>query len=81
MSEDQGEGVTGRNAVDGETDIGMADSATRNFHDYLVVDGFERGQVDPFKGYSWSPQLKPVGTGNPRHAVIPPRLGIVVEIG
>ena len=81
MSEDQGEGVTGRNAVDGESDIGMADSATRNFHDYLVVGGFERGQVDPFKGYSWSPQLESVGTGNPRHAEIPPRLGIVVEIG
>jgi len=49
MTQDQGERVTGGNAVDGETDIGMADAATCYLHDYLVVDGFEWGQVDPFK--------------------------------
>jgi hypothetical protein len=47
VTEDQGEGVTGGNAVDGEADIGVADAASRHFHDYLVVDGLERGQVDP----------------------------------
>jgi hypothetical protein len=50
MTQDQGEGVTGRNAVNGKADIGVADSASRDFHDYLVVDGLERGQLDPFKG-------------------------------
>jgi hypothetical protein len=50
MTQDQGKGVPGRNAIDGETDIGMADSAARHLHDHLVTDGFERRQVDPFQG-------------------------------
>ena len=50
MTQDQGKGVTGGNAVDGETDVGMADPATRYLHDYLVVDGLEWGEVDPFEG-------------------------------
>jgi hypothetical protein len=50
MTQDQGERVTGGNAVHGEADIGVADPTSRYLHDYLVADGHERGQVDPVEG-------------------------------
>jgi hypothetical protein len=41
VTQDKRQWVTSGNAVDGETDIGMADSASRHLHDHLVVTGDE----------------------------------------
>ena len=71
--------MTGRDAVDREADISVADPATRDLHDDLVVGGLERGKVDPFKGRAWSGQLETIGSGDHRHLQKAPLLGVGVE--
>ena len=68
MSENQRQGVTRRNAVKREADIGMADATTRNLHDNLISTRGQSRKLAGLQSRARGCQLKSVSSPYTRHS-------------